>query len=212
VIPIDFALGLLAGIAGAAALYLLLWWQARRSTIGEMPPAGVHGLRSAPEPAPAIEPAGVPPEIAVANAPAPVMRGDPQDASPDPAGSAGAENPPAPPPAAAPASSVPRTGTVPRETLRLSQRIILHLYAQGELAPGSVAPAGMCQAGMIDALGVPQAGLAAVLSRLEAAGMFTTERGHVRGHDRRLKIYRLSSRGVQVAQELRRRSPRSSGR
>jgi DNA-binding PadR family transcriptional regulator len=65
---------------------------------------------------------------------------------------------------------------------------------------------------MVEALGIPQAGLAAVLRRLEAAGVLTTERGHVEGRDRRLKVYRLSSRGLEVAKELRRRAPKAPGR
>ncbi|MCI4366650.1 MAG: hypothetical protein L3K08_02740 [Thermoplasmata archaeon] len=74
-----------------------------------------------------------------------------------------------------------------------------------------MAPPGLCQAGIGEALGVTQGGLAAVLRRLEAAGIFTVERGHVRGRDRRLKIYRLSSYGLEVARELRGRSARKPG-
>ncbi|MFI5415146.1 MAG: hypothetical protein ACHQ16_05720, partial [Candidatus Lutacidiplasmatales archaeon] len=92
--------------------------------------------------------------------------------------------------------------------LRLSQRVILHVYAQGVQGHGEVAAPGLCQAGMVEALGIPQAGLAAVLRRLEAAGVLLGEKGHVRGHDRRLKVYRLSPRGLELARELRTRAHR----
>lgn len=118
--------------------------------------------------------------------------------------------PPAGPPSlpAADASREASPGKAQLDRVRLSSRVILHIYAQGELPPGAVAPPGFCQAGIGEALGISQGGLAAVLRRLEATGVFTTERGHVRGRDRRLKIYRLSARGLALARELRARGDR----
>jgi DNA-binding PadR family transcriptional regulator len=83
--------------------------------------------------------------------------------------------------------------------------VILHVYAEGSVAPGSVAPIALCQRGIGEGLGVPQAGLAAVLRRLEAAGVLVGERAHVRGRDRRLKVYRLTPRGLELAREIRSR-------
>jgi DNA-binding MarR family transcriptional regulator len=204
VIPVDFVFGLAAGLAVAVGVYLLLLWRTRRSGVLDPPPVGagwaggiIQGSR-APEP----------PSLRGSNTGAPIA-GAHADMDP-----AGPEAPSAPPIGD---HSVDKTthehasrrslspSSVPKETLRLSQRLILHVYAQGELPPGAVAPPGLCQAGMVEALGIPQAGLAAVLKRLEAAGILATERGHVRGYDRRLKIYRLSSRGLEVAKELRSR-------
>jgi DNA-binding MarR family transcriptional regulator len=212
VISPDFAYGLGLGLGVAAGLYLVLWWRARRHASGHLPPIGA--LRSPPSP----------PELP--NGAASYVSGGtgspPGTSAPESVTStppAGIEDPPAasvPDPSAA---RVPPTGTgAPRrtlpapETLRLSQRVILHVYGQGHLPPGEVAPPGLCQEGIGEALGMQQAGLAAVLRRLEAAGVLTTERGHVRGHDRRLKIYRLSGRGLEVAKELRARRRPPSGR
>ncbi|MCI4321555.1 MAG: hypothetical protein L3K18_02295 [Thermoplasmata archaeon] len=194
--PFDFAAGLLAGVGIAAGLYLLLWWMAtrRRSVGGRTVEARTLADNIAP-----VEGATLPTEMA-ADAPVPtsvIPNSTPESESVPP-------QPDAPTP--------PRTGSAPtpKGTLRLSQRVILHVYSQGRWPPGEVAPAGLCQAGMVEALGIPQAGLAAVLRRLEAAGILEGERAHVRGRDRRLKVYRLSTRGLDLAQELRRR-PRSKG-
>jgi DNA-binding MarR family transcriptional regulator len=212
VIPLDFAYGIGSGLIIAAVLYLVLrWTAARESSEGDWPPPGalrpsfahledplgLDGTALAPAspdvppttvetlpPSPAVDP---PPYRPIA--PTAVRSSRPRDEGPGP----------------------PRSAPAP-ETLRLSQRVILHVYAQGILPPGEVAPLALCQAGFVEALGIPQAGLAAVLRRLEAAGVLVTERGHVRGRDRRLKIYRLTPRGVDVARELRTRSHRRSGR
>jgi DNA-binding MarR family transcriptional regulator len=201
---LEFAYGVLAGLAVAAALYALLWWLARRSP--DVPPRATgfadpgNSVSGPPVGPPAPSPvspgpSAVPPEEEV-NPPGPTA--DPGSA---------------PRPVellqAAKAQRSPGDDVSPTGSLRLSQRVILHVYAQGVQVTGGVAAAGLCQAGMVEALGIPQAGLAAVLRRLEAAGILIGERGHVRGHDRRLKVYRLSPRGVQLAQELRTRSHRA---
>ena len=200
-IPLEFVEGLAAGLVAAGGAYLFLWWRTRRLAVME-PPSG-QILR--PDPgsgAGAGPPLDIPPSAQKIDAAPPI------DAAP-----AGAVEPMAvaPTPSSHDGSELPAR-LPPVETLRLSQRVILHVYAQGEVPLGEVAPPGLCQAGIGEALGVSQAGLAAVLRRLEAAGVLTTARGHVRGHDRRLKIYRLSSSGLEVAKELRTRSHRRRAR
>jgi DNA-binding MarR family transcriptional regulator len=199
VIPIEFAYGLGVGLAVAVGLYLVLWWQARRHATDDLPPAGAFGRGNGP--------IGMPNGVDAATrhlspllAPETPLLPHPSDSPTGPNRPTSVSTAPAEEPSTRP-RSLP-----PTETLRLSQRLILHIYAQGNLPPGEVAPPGLCQSGMVDALGIPQAGLAAVIRRLEAAGILLGERGHVRGHDRRLKIYRLSSRGVEVARELRLRA------
>lgn len=215
-IPSDFLLGLAGGLAIAAVLYLVLWWRAQRGRSLDLP-----APYWAPWPASSSE---APDGDGHAAALDTTMRLAPSPISGESAAPSFLPFPglvPTPDLASGPAAAIwrelpngnPPRPSFPRETLRLSQRVILHVYAQGDLPPGAVAPPGLCQAGMVEALGIPQAGLAAVLRRLEAAGMFQTERGHVRGRDRRLKVYRLSSRGVELAQELRhRRSSSGSAR
>ncbi|MCI4319718.1 MAG: hypothetical protein L3K23_06280 [Thermoplasmata archaeon] len=210
-IPLEFAYGIGAGLGAAAGLYLLLWWRARRIALGSPPPDGAVQDR--------LVFTGLP--NGAGSHASGALSTSPEHRTPErerPPSTANSYDPPLRlpvgpmPEGPVVASSESRRSLPPPETLRLSQRVILHVYGQGHLPPGEVAPPGLCQAGIVEALGIPQAGLAAVLRRLEAAGVLTTERGHVRGHDRRLKIYRLSSRGVEVAKELRARRPPPSGR
>lgn len=101
-------------------------------------------------------------------------------------------------------------GPVPSdETLRISQRIVVHLSQQGRLGPDEVATVGFTQGGISRALGVPQTSLTNVLRRLEAGGLVTVDTRHVRGQPRRLKIYRLTARGEELARELRHPPPNS---
>ncbi len=98
-------------------------------------------------------------------------------------------------------------GSVSREALRLSQRIVLHLARQGVLGPNEVAPVAFSQLGMSAELGVRQNALTNVLRRLVAAGVLTEEVRHVRGQPRRLKVYLLTPRGEELARDLRRHRP-----
>jgi DNA-binding MarR family transcriptional regulator len=200
VIPADFAYGLASGLAVAAVLYVLLWWWTRRTTRSATLPDADPSPQKRPPPSEETAPLN----SGGADRPAAPVAPPPWPPSPPDAGTSLSSGPAR---SADPPKSLP-----PKETLRLSHRVILHVYAQGTLAPGEVAPPGLCQAGMVEALGIPQTGLAAVLRRLEAAEVLTTERGHVRGHDRRLKIYRLSPRGLELARELRTRTHRASRR
>jgi hypothetical protein len=95
------------------------------------------------------------------------------------------------------------------ETLRLSQRIVLHLAGLGALGPDEVAPVGFTQLGMARSLGARQNGLTNVLRRLVAADVLTEDTRHVRGQPRRLKVYRLTRRGEALGRELRQSVPRS---
>ena len=198
-ISAEFLLGLAAGLIGSAVLYLGLRWWARRVASSDPPPAGAQWAPADPPGDPALLDLGI--------APGPPAPGSESSTTVAPAliGEALSETVTA----GAPGSGRGRRPSGPPEgTVRLSQRVILHVYSQGSLPAGAVAPPGLCQAGIGEALGIPQSGLAAVLRRLEAAEILQTERGHVRGRDRRLKIYRLTSRGEAVAKELRARSAR----
>lgn len=113
---------------------------------------------------------------------------------------------PAPQPDVEPA---PPAGPAP-EALRVSQRIVLHLAGLGVLGPDEVAAVGFTQLGMSQALGTRQNALTNVLRRLVAAGVLTEDVRHVRGQPRRLKVYRLTSRGEALAKELRHARARGS--
>jgi PKD repeat protein len=98
------------------------------------------------------------------------------------------------------------------EVLKISERVVLHLASQGFLPEDEVAPPSFTQAGMAEALSIRQNALTNVLRRLEAAGVLTVDVRHVKGRDRRMKVYRLSARGEALARDLRARSSRTSKR
>lgn len=194
---LQFDIGLGCGLALAGLLYLALRWWVQRTSSAPSAMTTDRGVTARPEEAARDAPSQ--PTIAPSTAPAPSIA--PETADPVPLVQGIDERPSVRNPS--PSRSGAAVGTV-----RLSQRVILHVYAQGVVPMGAVAPPGLSQAGIGEALGVRQGGLAAVLRRLEAAGVLTAERGHVRGRDRRLKIYRLSPRGIELARDLRARSTR----
>ncbi len=100
-------------------------------------------------------------------------------------------------------SSNPPADLEGTERLRSSYRVLLHLARQGRYGPDEVPPKGFSQAGMSQALGLTQGALVGILQRFVAAGVLSVERGHVRGIDRRVKIYTLTPLGERVVQELR---------
>ena len=87
--------------------------------------------------------------------------------------------------------------------LRLSQRIVLHLYRLGSFDPRELSPRGATQLGMTEELSVRQSSLTKVLIRLVAAGVLEEARSHVRGMPRRLKVYWLTPLGTSLARDLR---------
>jgi PKD repeat protein/DNA-binding MarR family transcriptional regulator len=128
----------------------------------------------------------------------------PSGASPALAGAAG----PAVPASRATGNSPqadPRVVPDPRG-LQLTQRVILHIGAQGRLSPDDVAPPGLTQAGIADALGTGQNSVTNVLRRLVAAGVVVHDVRHVSGQPRRLRVYRFTDRGESVYRDLWNRS------
>ncbi|MCI4324343.1 MAG: PKD domain-containing protein [Thermoplasmata archaeon] len=110
---------------------------------------------------------------------------------------------------AAPVSPSPELG-VPRsspstEVIRVSQRIVLHLAAQGALRPDDVARVGFSQAGIQAAVGVSRSSASNALRRLESSGILQSEVRHVEGGTRRLRVYILTDRGWTLSRELRSR-------
>jgi PKD repeat protein/DNA-binding MarR family transcriptional regulator len=115
---------------------------------------------------------------------------------------------PALPPLARP---TPPERVVPGERLRLSQKVVVHLYSLGTLRDDEVAPATFTQAGMSERLDVGQSPLSNVLRRLVMAGVITQDVRHVRGKPRRLRVYRLTPMGEALATELRRQRSAADG-
>jgi DNA-binding MarR family transcriptional regulator len=108
-------------------------------------------------------------------------------------------------------SSPPRveTPSAPPQPRRLSdgasaaRRLILHLYAQGRLAPHEVADPEFTQEGIGRALNLRQGTVARVVGRLAATGVLASDRRHVSGRPRRLIVYTLTPLGESVARDLR---------
>lgn len=202
---LEFGIGLGSGLAIAGLLYLALWWAARRTRSARAPSAlPGSDATGAEEGRYDLKPICVIPTVAAVEPVPPVSAPPPAvlDQSPGEGSLRGIDD------RRIDRAVEPKGRPGATEVIRLSQRVILHLYAQGILPAGAVAPPGLCQAGIGEALGVTQSGLVAALRRLEAAGILTAERGHVRGRDRRLKVYRLSERGLELARELRARAAR----
>lgn len=118
--------------------------------------------------------------------------------------------PDAPEPFALPEPAAPASGQAPEafakraeaDSLRVSQRILIHLYAQGRIDESETATVGFTQRGMVDALSASQSLLSNVLRRMIYSGYLTQDLRHVRGMDRRLRVYRLTPKGERVAHEL----------
>ncbi|HZY91168.1 MAG TPA: hypothetical protein VFG07_00120 [Thermoplasmata archaeon] len=132
----------------------------------------------------------------------------------------GADPPPRPP--APESSAVPSLSPRPpavsapsdagrRGTLRISQRVVLHLSRQPRLAYGDVAPPELTQAGMARALTTSQPTLARVLQRLVDGDAVLEMRTHVRGQPQRLKVYQLTALGESIARDLRARAGSATG-
>jgi DNA-binding PadR family transcriptional regulator len=75
-----------------------------------------------------------------------------------------------------------------------------------------VAPLGLCQAGIVESVGFRRGALTGILPRLGAARIFDVSREHVRGMDRRVKVYRLTPTGDALVRELRARRPAAEPR
>lgn len=95
-------------------------------------------------------------------------------------------------------------------TLRISQRVVLHLARQPRLVYGDVAPFDLTQAGISRALATSQPTLARVLQRLLDGDAILEMRTHVAGQSQRLKVYQLTALGESIARDLRNRT-RPSG-
>ncbi len=94
---------------------------------------------------------------------------------------------------------------VSSEQVHLSERILVLLAREGRLTDESTARPIRTQGGLVEALGSNQSAVSKILRRLVAAELLTEERRHVRGRDRRLKVYALTRRGELLAREVARR-------
>lgn len=92
--------------------------------------------------------------------------------------------------------------TVPRDQVRLSERVIVELARQGRLTPDATVEPGRTQAGLVRALGSNQSAVSKVLRRLVDAAVVDEERRHVRGGSRRVKAYALTRRGEMIARDI----------
>ncbi|HEV2317755.1 MAG TPA: PKD domain-containing protein [Thermoplasmata archaeon] len=96
------------------------------------------------------------------------------------------------------------------ERRRISEEIVVHLLSLGRLTADEIPDPLRTQQGMVARLDVPQNVLSPVLRRLTDGGVVHSELRHVRGRSRRLKVYALTDRGIELARELRVRRRRSS--
>jgi PKD repeat protein len=102
-----------------------------------------------------------------------------------------------------PAGSRPRKFVLSPAVVRTSERILLRLRETSGGHLEGRAPRALTQAGLQEALGLPQGAIASALGRMVRAGLVSSRLDHVPGEPRRVKVYRLTSRGEQVAREVR---------
>ncbi|MCI4360612.1 MAG: helix-turn-helix transcriptional regulator [Thermoplasmata archaeon] len=178
----DFFYGLVAGLAVAGVAYGgLRWYFANllRRQAGTPAPGDRPKGASAP---PAPSPPPIRPRIA---APTAVPEPGPDGASVAPSATVSIES------SVADASAAAFVPAEELAGLRLSQRVLQHLARNG----GSVLGDSVTQRGIQSSLGVTQGALSSVLRRLEDGGAIASEKAHVQGRDRRVKVYVLTPRG-----------------
>ncbi|MCI4349031.1 MAG: helix-turn-helix transcriptional regulator [Thermoplasmata archaeon] len=206
----DFLIGILIGFGVSAAGGILFWWLfgksrvppetrlAARTSFREVDATAIPAERSNALPAPTS------PSLALVT---PIHPEVPELLPSEIRW--GTRLPPALPealPRPRPAPEVPPPSpTRPREELRTSYRVLLHIARQGRVGPSEIPPWSLSQGGMVEGLAISQGALTGALARLVSAGILEVERGHVRGHDRRVKVYRLTPKGEQLVRDLRTR-------
>lgn len=187
-------LGLLGYIALALAVgAVTALWVYRRVRAGPAPPETIdRGPLPTEGPSGSVGPAAPPVAEARTGRPTSI---DPSPAlgAPVPAGAAAADDRPA----------APNASRSP-DRLQLTQRVILHIGAQGRLGRDEVGPWELTQGGMSETLGASQNTVTNVLRRLVAAGVLEQEVRHVRGRPRRLRVYTFTPRGESLYGDLRR--------
>jgi len=133
------------------------------------------------------------------------------DLSSEGAREAGLPRAPVIPPAGSEAQNLTPDLAIPskatEERLRLSERMVAHLFRYRGLGPDDVARPDVTQRGIAVALDADQRAVSKVLLRLIAAGVVSEDRRHVRGGSRRVKVYTLTRRGEALAVEVRSRLP-----
>jgi PKD repeat protein len=90
----------------------------------------------------------------------------------------------------------------PRLSVRLHERVLLHLWRLPREDPGELPSPDRTQAGIAQASGVGRNQVSSVLNRLIVAGVVSRELSHVRGQPKRLRVYRLTRKGESLALRL----------
>lgn len=120
-------------------------------------------------------------------------------------------------PEPAPTSLDPAVGAIPApgpgsgptqpgdERVRLALRVVVFLDRLGPPNDGGAAAPESTQQGIAVALSATQGAVSKVLDRLVAASIVVQDRRHVRGRDRRVRVYYLSRAGVGLAREVEQR-------
>lgn len=91
------------------------------------------------------------------------------------------------------------------ESVRLALRVVVQLDRLGPPGPDGTARPETTQDGLAGTLGVTQGAVSKVLTRLVAVNIVAEERRHVRGRDRRVRVYYLSRQGEGLARDIERR-------
>jgi len=188
----EFVIGIACGAAGMYGVRaLVLSLLAARTGSPEPPeiPATVWGS-SGPSPSPLVPDRSPAPDPPTVRSPGPVV-------APVAAG-----EPRASATTVGPTAHADADAARPDDSVRLSQRVVVHLFQLGRGDPDEVGHPGATQRGICEALDADQSAVSKALRRLTAAEVVVTERRHIRGGDRRVNVYRLTRRGELLAHEV----------
>lgn len=89
--------------------------------------------------------------------------------------------------------------------VRLALRLVVRLDLLHAPGPDGGARPEATQEGLAESLHVTQGAVSKVLARLMAVSIIMTERRHVRGRDRRVRVYYLSGPGRELARQIEQR-------
>jgi len=88
------------------------------------------------------------------------------------------------------------------DSVRLALRVVVQLDRLGPPGPDGSARPEATQDGLATTLGVTQGAVSKVIARLIAVNVVAQERRHVRGRDRRVRVYYLSPEGEGLAHRI----------
>jgi PKD repeat protein/DNA-binding MarR family transcriptional regulator len=89
-----------------------------------------------------------------------------------------------------------------RLNVRLHERVLLHLARVGVDGPAELPSLDRTQMGIAASAGIGRNQVSSILNRLMVAGVVSRELSHVQGQSKRLRVYRLTAAGEELARQI----------